>query len=85
MWATAGAQMGRVSLQAEAEGHPRGGSATYRAEDGDAAWGGGNQSPRGWEGRGHHGAALGCKRGLGGEGFRKDPGVSLELPRYSIG
>ena len=42
--------MGRVSLQAEAEGHPRGGSATYRAEDGDAAWGGGNQSPRGWEG-----------------------------------
>ena len=50
MWATAGAQMGRVSLQAEAEGHPRGGNATYRAEDGDAAWGGGNQSPRGWEG-----------------------------------
>lgn len=84
VWAMAGAQMGKVSLQAEAEGHHRGRNATYRTEDGDAAQRGGSQSSRGWEDRGHHSVALGCERGLGGEGFRKDPGVSLELPRYSI-
>ena len=40
------------SLQAEAEGHHTGRNATYRAEDGDAAWRGKSQSSRGWEDRG---------------------------------
>ena len=83
MWAMAGAQMGKVSPG-------RGGGASHGQEC--------NIQSRGWRcslerqepelqglgGPWDHGVTLGCERGLGGEGFRKEPGVSLELPRYSI-
>ena len=65
--AMAGAQMGKVSLQAEAEGHHTGRNATYRAEDGDAAWRGRSQSSRGWEDRGTTVSPWGARGGWEGK------------------
>ena len=82
----AGAPMGKVSLQAEAEGPHRGENATWRAEAGDAAWGGGSQSSRGHEGAWAPRCCLGMHEGGGRGRFQEGPRVSLELwPRYSIG
>ena len=55
------------SLQAEAEGHHTGRNATYKAEDGDAAWRGRSQSSRGWEDRGTTVSPWGARGGWEGK------------------
>lgn len=73
-------------LSGRGGGHHRGGGRNIQSRGRRCSLGRREPELRGWEDRGHHGAALGVQEG-GWEGkvSGRTPGVSLQLPRYSIG